>query len=162
MKYNIHVPLECRWAFLSPEGILRNSKFPQGMQIMSHQGLIKKTHLVISNLESHLDTLRNLAVVKAISHYVYLISHPFTMVTDHKDLQYLNRSCHLNSCLRVCVWGRICNLNHTFHTTHYKSLNNNYREKIQSAAAMSPDIVTKQHSMMNASCFIFILTKISG
>ena len=48
--------------------------------------------------------LECLAVVKAIDHFaVYLWGRPFTVVTDHRALQYLDSSRHLNS--RLTRWA---------------------------------------------------------
>ena len=48
--------------------------------------------------------LECLAVVKAIDHFaVYLWGRPFTVVTDHRALQYLDSSQHLNS--RLTRWA---------------------------------------------------------
>ena len=48
--------------------------------------------------------LECLAVVKAIDHFaVHLCGRPFTVVTDHQALQYLDSSRHLNS--RLTRWA---------------------------------------------------------
>ena len=48
--------------------------------------------------------LECLAVVKAIDHFaVYLWGRPFTVVTDHRALQYLDSSRHLNG--RLTRWA---------------------------------------------------------
>ena len=48
--------------------------------------------------------LEGLAVVNAVQHFdVYLVTHPFVVVTDHRALVFLNSSRHANG--RLARWA---------------------------------------------------------
>ena len=48
--------------------------------------------------------LEGLAVVAAVTHFdAYLITHPFTIETDHRALQFLNTANHSNG--RIARWA---------------------------------------------------------
>ena len=61
-----------------------------------HVGYFSKK-LSVAKQKYAVTELECLTVLKAISHFeVYLTGKTFTVVTDHKALQYSQRSCHLN------------------------------------------------------------------